>query len=258
MDMCLIFGSFGYLGFELTKQLLDKGMPVIHVDISDDAEPDDYVEEKHLWVGRNGNFTIAEKDEEIDWSRIQAVIIPLYDWQYFFEEDKQKVIDRLKKAIVHFPDRPLKIVIIESVDHPLQGNFLITKKEKWSFINVAIPALYGGWQPKQSYFFQLWQKKKIVENGIPLDTINVYDVAEGLIRIMELEKEGSFIMKNADANRLRECITYLTEDDPIAIAKERYDLLKSDETRGVIPIKETVDFRKVLQELEVINTLHEK
>ena len=52
-------------------------------------------------------------------------------------------------------------------------------------------------------------------------------------------------MKNADANRLRECITYLTEDDPIAIAKERYDLLKSDETRRrIVQIKETVDFGK--------------
>lgn len=196
MKTCLLFGAFGYLGFELTQKLLEKGLEVVHVDIGDEFEPPDYVVEKELRVGRNANLSVI-KEETIRWQQIDTIIIPVCDWGYFPDDKKEVLANRLKQHLSGNHADAAKQVII----HPVHATAIPAELEVRAHLSIIVPDLYGGWQPPASLFYDLLLQGD--ELDLPEETINIHDAASTICELIET-REGQFILKNQDKRRQKQ------------------------------------------------------
>lgn len=67
MKKVVVTGALGFIGFTLTRRLLEKGFEVVGIDGMIAENSQDLYEEKLLWIGRNAHFQfINQKIEEID------------------------------------------------------------------------------------------------------------------------------------------------------------------------------------------------
>ena len=185
MNTCLIFGAFGYFGFELARELLEEGVKVIHVNIGDEFEPQEYVTEKDFRVGRNANWKMI-KEDLIPWREIDVVIIPVCDWIYFPEDEQRVVEQRLKTYLAG--NRNGKEVFIKTCGKEM----IVPELEKTARLIIAVPELYGGFQPPGSPFFKKLLKEE--EPQPPQEALPVQVVAQTVRELVENE-EGQYILK---------------------------------------------------------------
>jgi len=73
----LIIGSFGRVGFQLCRLLLEEGYPVQHVGIVDHWMDED-LEEKRMWVERNSNFSDYQPGTPL--VEESKILLPVSDW----------------------------------------------------------------------------------------------------------------------------------------------------------------------------------
>lgn len=254
MDKCLVFGAFGYLGFELVQELLQKGLEVIHVDIGDEFEPPEYLEDKEFWVARNANFSVKDV-RDIPWEGIDTCIIPACDWVYFAEKERGEIRKRLTQFFAESKDVSVKRVHIQRDDRG--EKFLPVELEQTCELTITVPDLYGGWQPPSSSFYKMFVSGEQAEFSPPEDALNVHDAARKILEIITTRK-GRFSLKKQTGDQTY--TVHRTEGKAGAgngvTAKEPYD----EKEQEVFYIKETENEKEVLKKMRqrVVNLLREK
>ncbi|NCU16592.1 hypothetical protein [Pallidibacillus pasinlerensis] len=197
MERFIIFGADGFLGFELCKQLLNAGNEVMHMPITDDPFP----EEKLLFIGRNSNFTIIGKDQDLNILTPIHLIIPCYDWSNDFKDHinyTQNIIEKLQSNITH-----LTYLLHDSIElDPFLNKINVSKITK-----VYFPYLYSANIPKNTLFYNLLTEENIQRNE---QILNVTDAVAETLNIIASEKSGTFVIKNKNVYRWQECLFWLT------------------------------------------------
>ena len=191
MDKCLVFGAFGYLGFELVQVFLEKGLEVIHVNIGDEFEPSEYLEDKEFWVARNANFSVKDVGA-IPWEEIDTCIIPACDWVYFAEKEREEIRKRLTQFFAESKDVSVKRVHIQRGDWG--EKFLPAELEQTCELTITVPELYGGWQPPSSSFYKMFVSGEQAEFSSQEDFLNVHDAARNILEIITT-RTGRFSLK---------------------------------------------------------------
>lgn len=254
MDGYILLGSFGQLGFEICEQLLNKGYQVNHVNVCDDYEDLEMIEEKHLLLGRNANF--KRIDENIERSINVPIIIPLYDWSFYDENQWEMILKKLKQifARLHVKNTSPPIILlkasgpdqrIQSMDHYFQ----VIEQKLHKTLVIYIPIIYGKWFTETSYLYHMLTGEKISRNA---DALYIRDAGRTIIDLILHEEKGEFYLRNQNKHRWNECLYMLTG------IKSQIDF-PEDETVNdsgeIILVNETIYGEQFFDEIKKLQTI---
>jgi len=218
MNKAIVVGAFGFLGYGVTKAMLEEGMEVIALSNTD--EKNCFKAEKRMEVGRNANFI-----EDIEWGELHEeneelrLIIPLYD--FYMNGTEKKVYER----VLGREDHPLFSLENCSVTYLLpyqvaneQGfqKFKDFMKNRGfsSYQEIYFPTLYGPWQPDVYYFQQVLAFYRSDKSEYNLssresieDAIYIEDAASIVLQLKE--DSGKFVVHSGKTNGWMECFLHL-------------------------------------------------
>jgi hypothetical protein len=106
MDKAIIYGVYHFLGFNLCKQLLEKGIQVDGYHIAKQDE-DKFWDDKKLQIGRNANFLECDLNDgfdEEDLGQKNVIIISFYDLE-FLADDGELPYQQLCQSIQNSNER---------------------------------------------------------------------------------------------------------------------------------------------------------
>jgi UDP-glucose 4-epimerase len=216
VENVIIVGAFGFLGFHLSKRLLEEGVNVYGINLQQ-GFADNWKEEKLMEIGRNSNL---HQLEEVDFHQNEEIKSVKFDAIYFFldsvlgkEMDLPYVKEQLNKVIEWGQEHSTKLIFsssLEVIDHsdsviteessisPINENGEIFQqleeqlhreyaKTPYPFMILRLPTVYGPWQP-ENYVYQ--KALRMVEEGKPFeweedkyigDVLFVEDVVNAMI-----------------------------------------------------------------------------
>lgn len=263
MDKAIIFGVYGFIGFHLCKEILEKGFEVTGILL--DHSNDRYIEEKRLEIGRNANFTekIIEEWESEDFKddSQSLIIFSLYDYLIGTKEISSNckwIWNRMERnlgqrqVVILLP-----IQLLAETDHGKEMNELIENIRgiRKGLQVYYLPSIFGPWQP-ETFLFQksllniLNEERE--ENGInewKMDAIFVEDAVKTLIYNIESEVEGHFLLESGVSNQWDACADLLKIDQPFRQGTRDEDFILSDQiirlpVKTVTPISEAISKQK--------------
>ncbi|RSK56015.1 hypothetical protein [Bacillus canaveralius] len=238
MDKAIIIGAFEFIGFNLTKHLLDEGIEVdgIHTDTENEGF---FVSGKRLEIGRNANFKEIEFE---DWMRSKDVsehqtvtVISLYD--YFINHRESLLFsdhglcDKLQKILSYHA----RTVLLLPAQYYFQKGFTdfektagsdlstLLKEEDPALLKIYLPTVYGPWQSPASLFQQCFLKELDPAYSIPEndhrewtdDAIYVDAVVETIGILINQTIAGSFLLANEETGHWHKCAELLGIDNAI-------------------------------------------
>ncbi len=222
MDRAIIIGAFGFVGFSVCQALLDEGIEVIAISVSE--EPDLFTEEKRMEIGRNANFIEEERwlgDGE-NASEITPVIIPVYD--YYIQEKESLLLEHpfLKEGLESLSPEVYSVTLLlpEQLGRGGASNDqeVIQLKNRlyekgFSLKEILVPTLYGPRQPEVCYFQQMMaieggEKKVPTLNSRESvqDAIYITDATSEVIRLLEEAPAGKYIIRSAKDDSWLACL----------------------------------------------------
>ncbi|MFS0782890.1 hypothetical protein [Bacillus sp. 1P06AnD] len=171
MSTSIVIGSLRFLGFHLTRYLLDQGQTVIGFDINDEAI--EYADEKEMYIGRNANFQYkALKDAFIP--EDAHLFISIYDFMDINEQWQN----------------PLEIMLnFKGAEHIRKTFFLPPDSEEADAFVKKVPAsqcvyvenLFGPWMPDSSLYSRLEMETDVQKEGIYIG--DLFPCMEELLKI---------------------------------------------------------------------------
>ncbi|MDL0419550.1 hypothetical protein QPM05_05390 [Caldibacillus thermoamylovorans] len=254
MDGYILFGSFGQLGFEICEQLLNKGYQVNHVNVCDDYEDQEIIEEKNLMLGRNANF--KRMGENLERSINVPMIIPLYDWLFYDENQWEMILKKLEQifARLHVKNASAPIILLKASgpDQRIQSMnhyFRVIEQKFCKTLSIYVPIIYGKWFTETSYLYHMLMGEKISRNA---DAIYISDAGRTIVDLILHEEKGEFYIRNQNKHRWHECLYMLTG------IKSQTDF-PEDETVNdpgkVIFVNETNDGERFFDEIKKLQTI---
>ena len=237
----MVIGSLGFIGFSLSKRLLEEGFEVIGIDhISE--EHDQLKEQKLMEIARNSNFKYS--NNRIENLPLQEVAENC-DVVYYCLPNKKmaKMKEVLKKVMDYCNEITCKFVYLSSYESLNQRNEIGQMKmkeeneiEKYSKLNynfsfhiLQLPTVYGPWQPNSMTFQQLI---------MGIDSPSIDPIREDAIFIDDLIEILLELPADSDVNKT------------IKINSNR----KNQWQEGVNLIKGTSNPKQESSEIEVKNT----
>ena len=273
MDKAIILNVFDFISFHVCKTLLEKGIEVrgIHVE---DSIKEPFSEDKRLEVGRNANFQeqslLTWMDREKEDNGNTKVIFSLYDLFMLYKEAiLQK--DNVKDPIINLMDQSDGVVIIlpsqmvsTSFASPalnvLKDFLKLTAAVKQKFQFVYLPTIYGPWQP-ETFTFQRALLSKLNRNEIfketredTTDAIYIDDAVEAICDIVNIGKEGRFLLESGRKNHWEMCAAYLNIDGNLAKKRETN---KSNDESFIVPVKKVTSISEsIAKQTELTQRLY--
>lgn len=235
MDKAIIFGIYNFIGFHTCKALLNKGVEVMGVQF-DESDKSPFLEEKRLEVGRNANFSersLSEWENRREEENAQTtLILSIYDlYMLKIETILQK--EKITRAIIQFIKENknntnvafiLPIQMLRTEQDKTIGALLEQAKGYGKNTQLFyLPAIYGPWQPPTFLFQQAilaaFEKSEILkdEREWTGDVLYVNDAIETIIKTIETDNPGGFILESGKKNYWAECAAYLKIDEKIAL-----------------------------------------
>lgn len=224
MDKVSMIGGYGFVDFNLCKNLLENGYEV-NVFLFDRIIGEN-IEEKRMQIGRNANFNeylLNEWEGKTAEDAYSTIILSLYD---LFMEYKENILlknDRNKQKLLQQISKCNRIVLLV----PIQVLLVDMKYKKMKeFIGLLeglhagiqifyLPTIYGPWQPA-TFLFQksLLSDGGVSEDGIPQrewrnDAIFIEDVLEPILITVETGVEGHYLLESGISDRWNECADFL-------------------------------------------------
>lgn len=222
MDRAIIIGAFGFLGYSVCRAMLDEGVEVNAIPLGE--EPDCFIEEKRMEIGRNANFCEEEVRILNEW-KVEApipVIIPFSDFYLMDIEEKLFENYFLQEELFSFPPEnfPIILLIPEQLEYDGTSKFepLVKLKQnltKKGFLlkEVLVPTLYGPWQPEGCFFQQ------IISLGVEAvtfpslnprestsDAIYVADAAIVVRDLLEKAQTGKYVIRSGEESSWCKCL----------------------------------------------------
>lgn len=242
MDKAIIFGIYNFIGFHTCKALLNKGVEVMGVQF-DESDKSPFLEEKRLEVGRNANFSersLSEWENRREEENAQTtLILSIYDlYMLKIETILQK--EKITRAIIQFIKEIknntnvafiLPIQMLRTEQDKTIGALLEQAKGYGKNTQLFyLPAIYGPWQPPTFLFQQAilaaFEKSEILkdEREWTGDVLYVNDAIETIIKTIETDNPGGFILESGKKNYWAECAAYLKIDEKIALVNRNESL----------------------------------
>ncbi len=214
MDHVIVFAARQFLGFELCKQLLDKGYEVTAIDHCEWQQTAH--EEKWLSIGRNANLQYFEMGKQPELKVENTIaIIPIYD--YFINENDKIIKKYLRHYGAFFQNKKIeKICTLEPL-HFFEKNYvegkgaesikirqlLLDNEQKRT--HYYLPTIFGPWQPDSLLFQQIIsQNKKKLADQVFLDhtddAIFIETAIQSIITHMESNELVKEIVLTSDKN----------------------------------------------------------
>jgi len=254
MDKAIIFGIYNFIGFHACKALLNKGVEVIGVQI-DESDKSPFLEEKRLEVGRNANFSersLSEWENRREEESAQTtLILSIYDL-YMLNKETILQKEKITRAIIQFMKESknntnvafiLPIQMLSAEQDKTIGALLEQAKGCGKNTQmIYLPAIYGPWQPPTFLFQQAilaaFQESEILkdEREWTGDVLYVDDAIETIIKTIETNSPGGFILESGKKNYWAECAAYLQIDEKIALVN-RNESLQIGNQIGIVSVK---------------------
>ncbi|MFZ3589209.1 NAD-dependent epimerase/dehydratase family protein [Bacillus sp. DJP31] len=193
MEKVIVIGAFSFLGFHLTKKLLEEGITVYGLDLEQNEGSYDQKEEKQMSIGRNANLHyVSQKDREHWNPKINEKIDTLFftiDLPSDKEQAKPGLVEKyLYEAIEYCHLHSTRFIFLSTTEIVAHKETFITEqthisplttrgeryltleeiiqaqnsKQALSFLILRLPTLYGPWQP-DTFAFQ--QVLRLLEEG---------------------------------------------------------------------------------------------
>lgn len=263
MDKAIILGAYGFVGFHLCKEILEKGFEVTGILL--DHSNDRYIEEKRMEIGRNANFTekIIEEweGEDFEDDSHALIIFSLYDYLIGTKE-----ISFNCKCMWYMMEQNLDqgqfvfllpIQLLAETDHGKEMNELIKNIRgiKKGLQVYYLPSIFGPWQP-ETFLFQKSLlnilKEEREENGIKewkMDAIFVEDGVKTLMASIESEAQGHFSLESGVSNQWEACADLLKIDQQFRQGTKDEDFILSEQitrlpVKTITPISEAISKQK--------------
>lgn len=223
MDRVILFGPFEFLGFGLCQTLLDKGIEVNAISISDEDD-DPFTEEKRMEIGRNANFVERSLDEKLDDDIIETtpLIIPFYDF-YMRKTEKDLMSRPIEAFLQRLQPSQVSVTILlpkqfeyENPPGEIEDDFRGFLKQKgFTFHELYLPTIYGPWQPKEYFFQQLLfpdrtETPTLSSRETVCDAIFIEDAVSAMVQLIT-EKDGKYLIKSEEQNNWFTCLENLFE-----------------------------------------------
>lgn len=249
MDRVTLVGVYGFLGFMLCRDFLEKGIEVTGVTF-DEQEQDDFTEEKRLEIGRNSNFhETTEKTwlSNLNSSREEDSIILFSVYDLFMTQSENVMLEneKLKQFLSSNQRRHYKLIGL------MPASFAFERESDASFFidcldqSIYIPTLYGPWQP-ENYLYQQYLSKQVNRDIKPslssrewtMDAIYIEDTVQEIIEIINEESRKNFLLRSEVENNWAECARVLSIETSDEIDKKKLTLKEQIDVRC---LKRTTD-----------------
>ncbi len=191
LENAIVVGTFSFVGFHLSKNLLEDGLTVFGIDIQNHQESEELIEEKRMDIGRNSNFHYFKQQDIENWqSEISLGVDTIFfsiDLSYN-QEDITFVEKYLYETIEYCKCHSIKLIYLSTTEIVSHGEDEVNEESKISpvtkrgelysrlesiikeenskqnfrYIVLRLPTLYGPWQP-ESFAYQ--QILRLIETG---------------------------------------------------------------------------------------------
>ena len=224
MKTSVVIGAFQFVGFHITKYLLDQGEEVLGMDWEDMSG--DMRLEKEMEIGRNSNFLYIplHKLTVISSEQPKTIYVSCYDLSKDVRHDKQEIIASMLTFITASLTNSLSQVIvllpIENDDSQAYHSILQVVEENETAKVVFMPTIYGPWQPETMSFEATILQKDLpdIEEAIKAedrnDALFISDIMEVIIQIPSHHEKKIQLQSEAE-NQWLQCAKLLWKDDMI-------------------------------------------
>ncbi|SEN14820.1 hypothetical protein SAMN05192533_109170 [Mesobacillus persicus] len=230
MDKAVVLGAFGFLGYSLSKALLDEGVEVT----AQWLDVDPFIEEKRLEIGRNANFIETEDESWVHEKRNNQkkipVIIPVYDLyiqkaeRVLFEE-----LDLFNMLSSLSPENftvalllPEQFIYEEDASSGLVVELKqLLNENGFSYQEIFLPTLFGPWQPAEYFFQQLMSLGKGEGSTLMLNSreslSDAIFIDDATLVISELisQRPGKYVVRSSKVNNWANCLERLCNHSAI-------------------------------------------
>lgn len=224
MDKVVIVGVFDFVNFHVCKALLDKGIEVRGVQI-ESKENEDIVIQKRLEIGRNANFCeVSLGDLSNESCENETIVLSVYDLYMRYKEEYLLNEDMLfnlisknqwEQIVFLVPSQLLNEVIDTKAEVIIEDFIKRTKVQNKNIHLLYLPTIYGPWQP-DTFLFQSSILTEI-NRGKPFrglreetgDALFVQDTAQLIIRIIENQEPGRYLLQSGKSDQWDKCAAFL-------------------------------------------------
>jgi hypothetical protein len=208
MERAAILGVYDYIGYGICKYMLDLGVEIEGIDLSN--KPDDYfTEEKRMEIGRNANFSEVTFKEWNGSDSKEFVFVSLY--QYYLDSINRS----LNRGILHEFDsleRVRTVIILPAYLAQKNAIDILPNSKKSMVTEIYLPTIFGPWQPEGFFFQQAlkWQDKageipEAAEWEWTADAIYIDDAIRTIVELSESGQAGRFLVTSGTKDRWQKC-----------------------------------------------------
>ena len=246
MKKFIVFGGDGFLGFEITCQLLDAGYEVFHYDIFEKP----FAEDKLLFIGRNSNFHVNDEVETSLTRESYGLIFPMYDWILLRKYQQEILLGKI--GIILESEKSKNVSLQKYCLLPAADNnkhwlkqLNLTEGKMINSGTFYLPILYGDSMPEEALFYHSMKSENISRNA---DILYLTDAVQSIIPYIKSSEKGNFLIKNKNKNRWNEIYQYVS-----GIKTQIYGLKEADESiyDQIIEVEEkAVDQSTVIKDIK--------
>ena len=206
MDKAIIVGTYEFIGFQLCLSLLEQGVEVIGIHLSNDSE-DPFLEEKRFEIGRNSNFTETDETYFDSLKSTDSMILFIDFYSYYFKREEKLLYAflttefQMKNPFHLFLTLPIQlcnekmIMDLPLFQHP--HNFAATI--------FYLPTVYGPWQPLKYVFQQALHNPnapiRMDDREWTEDALYIEDVIEVILNYMNKKECKAYVLKSKNNNQ---------------------------------------------------------
>jgi nucleoside-diphosphate-sugar epimerase len=237
MNRAIIIGAFGFLGYSICQAMLDEGIEVEAISVGE--EPDFFIEEKRMEIGRNANFLEDEirQHHEEKLESLIPVIIPFCDFYILEKENLLFENHFIKEELFSLSPEKYSILLLLPEQLEYEGSpelepLVKFKKNlgKKGFLlkEVLVPTLFGPWQPDGCFFQQILS---LDENAVKVpalnprestsDAIYIADAAIVIRGLLDEDQAGKYVIRSGVTNSWYNCLKNIYENRLNAKEQER-------------------------------------
>lgn len=212
MERAAILGVYDYIGYGLCKHLLDRGIEIEGIDLSNKSK-DYYAEEKRMEIGRNANFIEVPYKEWNCSSGAEVAFVSLFE---YFQDQKSRFGDEMLFQLPGSLENMRTVLILPAYLAKQNTDKRFHENKINDVTEIYLPTIYGPWQP-EDFFFQRVLNSLENGGGIPeaekwewtADAIYIDDAIRSIVNLAESEQPGRFLLSSGTEERWQKCVEEL-------------------------------------------------
>ncbi|WP_110929081.1 hypothetical protein [Bacillus massiliglaciei] len=265
MHTSIVMGSYSFIGYYVTKHLLERGEAVIGLDW--DECQDSFKEEKELEIGRNSNFSYVSKKEMSGCLQNFNGDIYISGYELYHSGSESEAHEKIMQIeeIIEETGKQCPIIMIlpawtERMNYIDKFPFWGNRDRKIIFL----PTVYGPWQPEYMSFQAAISGKtnqevtEILSKEYCREALYIEDIMCEFAELLKTEAKVIYVSGKQE-NSWRECAKLVMEEavysnlinrSDAGISGQAHFCLKSSTTPREGIDRQTEHYHKIQQILK--------